>query len=118
MVAPGGDGDCYDRSSMYIAMNHFHVAAGRGADFERRWRERRSYLDDVPGFLEFRLVRGKDDDDGSHRYASHTTWTSRQTFLDWTHSDAFRRAHGGAGMSEGVLLGHPRFRGWESVDLT
>ena len=50
--------------------------------------------------------------------ASHTTWTSRQTFLDWTHSDAFRRAHGGAGMSEGVLLGHPRFRGWESVDLT
>ena len=103
---------------MYIAMNHFHVAAGRGEEFERRWRERESYLDDVPGFLEFHLVRGKDDDDGTHRYASHSTWRDRDAFVEWTHSDAFKRAHGQGGMGEGVLLEHPRFHGWESIDLS
>jgi len=102
---------------MYIAMNHFRVAAGRGADFERRWAERKSYLDEVRGFLEFHLVRGKDEEDGTHRYASHTTWVSRQAFLDWTHSEAFRRAHGGTSVESGVVLGHPQFRGWEAVSL-
>lgn len=103
---------------MYIAMNHFRVAPGRGEDFERGWRERESYLDDVPGFVDFHLVRGKDEDDGTHRYASHTTWRDRQAFLDWTHSDAFRKAHASRATPSGVLLEHPRFAGWEAVDLT
>ena len=102
---------------MYIAMNHFRVAADRGDDFVRRWRERKSYLDEVAGFLAFHLVRGKDEEDGTRRYASHTTWRSRQAFLDWTHSEAFRKAHGGTRNEPGVLLGHPEFRGWEAVDL-
>ena len=103
--------------SLFIAMNHFHVAAGRASEFEDRWRNRKSYLDEVPGFVEFQLVRGKDDDDGSHRYASHAIWQSRQAFVDWTHSEAFRKAHGGARMPEGLVLGHPVFKGWEAVDL-
>lgn len=102
---------------MYIAMNHFHVAAGRADDFEEVWRSRRSYLDEVAGFKEFLLVRGKDDDDGTHRYASHTTWESRQAFLDWTHSDAFKKAHAGSGGTSALLLEHPRFRGWQAVPL-
>lgn len=102
---------------MYIAMNHFSVAAGRGPDFEKVWRERESYLDHVPGFMGFHLVRGKDRDDGTHRYASHSTWRDRAAFVDWTHSDAFKRAHAQGGMPEGVLLGHPQFQGWEAVDL-
>jgi len=61
---------------MYIAMNHFRIAADRWEEFERVWRERDSYLDEVPGFVQFHLVRGKDDDDGSHRYASHVVWES------------------------------------------
>ena len=103
---------------MYIAMNHFRVAAGRGGEFERMWRERDSYLDQVPGFIEFHLVRGKDEEDGAHRYASHTVWTSREAFLDWSHSDAFRNAHAQKRTPEGLLLEHPRFAGWESVDLS
>ena len=98
-------------------MNHFQVAAGRGEEFETQWRNRKSYLDDVPGFGEFHLVRGKDAEDGSHRYASHTTWDSRQAFLDWTHSEAFRKAHGQTSNTEGILLAHPRFRGWEAIEL-
>lgn len=102
---------------MYIAMNHFSVAAGRGAEFEHIWRERDSYLDDVPGFVRFNLVRGKDDDAGNHRYASHVIWDSRRAFVDWTHSDAFRKAHAQRRTPEGLLLEHPRFQGWQTVDL-
>ena len=29
---------------MFMAMNRFRVSAGREADFERTWRERKSYL--------------------------------------------------------------------------
>jgi heme-degrading monooxygenase HmoA len=103
--------------TIYIAMNHFRVAAGRAAEFERVWRERESHLDGVPGFVEFHLVRGRDRKDGSHRYASHVVWRSQRAFLDWTHSDAFRKAHGQRRTPEGLLLGHPRFRGWQAIDL-
>ena len=103
---------------MYIAMNHFQVAAGRSTEFEKIWRDRDSYLDDVPGFVKFHLVRGKDQEDGTHRYASHTVWGSHKAFLDWTHSEAFKKAHGEKRTPEGMLLAHPEFRGWHAVDLT
>ena len=42
---------------MYIAMNRFHVNAGREEVFEEIWRTRDSYLDQVPGFKEFHLLK-------------------------------------------------------------
>jgi heme-degrading monooxygenase HmoA len=102
---------------MYIAMNHFRIAAGRGEEFEARWRERTTHLGEVPGFMQFHLVRGADHDDGSHRYASHVMWESERHFVDWTKSDAFRKAHASARMPEGMMIGHPRFMGWQSVPL-
>jgi len=102
---------------MYVAMNHFRIAAGRGAEFEARWRDRKSYLDTVPGFMQFHLVRGKDEDDGTLRYASHVIWDNHQAFLDWTHSDAFRKAHAQGDSPAGLILEHPRFHGWEAVEL-
>jgi heme-degrading monooxygenase HmoA len=102
---------------MYVAMNHFRIAAGRGAEFEQIWADRESFLDQVPGFIQFHLVRGKDHEDGAHAYASHVIWDNRQTFLDWTHSDAFKKAHGQKRGPEGLMLEHPRFHGWEAVEL-
>ncbi len=98
-------------------MNHFRIAAGRFAEFERLWRERDSHLEGVPGFLRFHLVRGKDEEDGTHRYATHTEWADHDAFLGWTHSDAFRKAHGGSGPPQGLMLEHPRFRGWQAIEL-
>ncbi len=103
---------------MFVAMNHFRVTAGRGSEFEQIWRDRDSYLDDVPGFVQFHLVCGKDEEDGTHRYASHVVWNSHKAFLDWTHSEAFRKAHAEKRTPEGLLLGHPNFQGWQAVDLT
>jgi len=38
---------------MFIAMNRFRIAPGREADFEGIWKTRNSYLNEVPGFIEF-----------------------------------------------------------------
>ena len=58
---------------MFIAMNRFRIALGREAEFEAIWRGRDSQLDAVPGFSEFRLLRGPQDEE-STLYASHTVW--------------------------------------------
>jgi heme-degrading monooxygenase HmoA len=99
---------------MYIAMNRFKARTARGAEFENVWRERNSRLAEVPGFVSFKLLRGPDQE-GVTLYASHSAWATEQAFVDWTGSEAFRAAHGGARTPEGVLLGPPQFEGFEVV---
>ena len=99
---------------MFIAMNRFQIVKGEEAAFERIWAERETFLDDVPGFKEFHLLRGPEADDHT-LYASHTIWTSRGDFEAWTQSEAFRKAHSGAGSAKPLYLGHPEFEGFESV---
>ena len=43
---------------MYFAMNRFRIAIGHETVFEDVWKNRESSLSDVPGFREFRLLRG------------------------------------------------------------
>lgn len=99
---------------MFIAMNRFRIRPGHEADFEAVWRERDSYLDGVPGFRQFELLRGPQRDDHT-LYASHTLWESRQAFEDWTRSEAFRAAHRSAGEDKGMYLGPPEFEGFDVV---
>lgn len=102
-------------AGMYIAMNMFRVVPDRGADFERAWRERDSYLEDVPGFLDFKLLRGPEED-GVQLYTSHTAWKDEAAFVAWTESESFKKAHS-QGKLTGILAGPPKFRGWHEVDL-
>lgn len=95
---------------MFIAMNNFKVAAGKEGDFEQAWRTRESYLQDVPGFVRFALLKG---DDGA--YISHTTWASRAAFEAWTKSEAFAAGHRQGGSMMGVLEGPPQVRLFEAV---
>ena len=99
---------------MFIAMNRFQIVLGKERDFEEVWRNRDTYLEDVPGFGEFHLVRGKQEDDHT-LYASHTIWDSRDAFEDWTKSASFRAAHKNAGQNSHLYLGHPHFEGFEIV---
>ena len=101
-------------ASMFIAMNRFRIARGRETDFEQVWAERDTHLDEVPGFMDFRLLRGPEADDHT-LYASHTTWLDRKSFEAWTRSEAFQKAHAGAGSQRDLYLGHPQFEGFESV---
>ncbi len=99
---------------MFVAMNRFHIVRGREAEFEKVWAERDTHLDGVPGFMEFRLLKGPEFDDHT-LYASHSTWTDREAFDAWTRSEAFRKAHAGAGERRSLYLGHPEFEGFEAV---
>ena len=99
---------------MYIAMNRFKVTSGREKDFEKIWTERDTHLEEVPGFIEFHLVKGAVEP--THTvYASHSTWDSETDVINWTKSDAFRRAHKGAREHTDVYLSHPVFEGFEVI---
>ena len=99
---------------MYIAMNRFRIAPGFEEAFETMWRNRKSYLDEVPGFKEFHLLRGPKDEK-STLYASHSVWASHEAFEAWTNSEAFTKAHSQARSPEGMHLNHPNFEGFEVI---
>ncbi|MAU97175.1 MAG: antibiotic biosynthesis monooxygenase [Fulvimarina sp.] len=110
---------------MYIAMNRFRVAPESTEAFENVWKTRKSYLEEMPGFVEFHMLKGADK--GDHvLYASHTVWESREAFEGWTKSQAFRDSHANTGAGAGakagantggerpkLFLGHPEFEGFE-----
>lgn len=100
---------------MYVAMNRFKVIRGNESAFEDVWRNRDRYLDTVPGFVAFHLLKGPEAEDHT-LYASHTTWRDEVAFRDWTKSDAFRNAHARAGGNKPLTLGHPQFEGFEALD--
>ena len=95
-------------------MNRFRVALGSEEVFEELWRQRDSYLDDVPGFKQFQLLKGPTDEECT-LYASHSIWASQQAFVDWTESAAFQKAHSNARAPQGTYLGHPEFEGFEVI---
>ncbi|NLS06542.1 antibiotic biosynthesis monooxygenase [Rhizobium sp. P32RR-XVIII] len=102
---------------MYIAMNRFKVASGAETDFENVWRNRDSSLAQVPGFVEFRLLRGSTNtEEGYTLFVSHTIWQSEEDFLNWTKSENFRAAHRNAGENKVMYKGPPVFEGFNVVD--
>ncbi len=99
---------------MYIAMNRFKIVLGKENDFENVWKNRETHLDKVPGFKKFNLIKGEKK--GNYTlYASHSVWNSKEDFINWTKSEAFRKAHQGAGQHGNLYLGHPEFEGFEKV---
>ena len=100
----------------FIAMNNFQVAAEQTTQFEERWQRRRSYLQDVPGFLNFQLLRGEARN-GQVHYVSHSTWASRAAFDAWTQSESFVQAHRGEPLPKGMVLGPPQVECFDVVAL-
>jgi heme-degrading monooxygenase HmoA len=100
---------------MFIAMNRFKVKKGSEEAFENVWSSRETYLDRMPGFVEFHLLKGPEAEDHT-LYSSHTTWQTKAAFEAWTKSDEFRAAHARAGNtsnSASLYLEHPKFEGFE-----
>jgi heme-degrading monooxygenase HmoA len=95
-------------------MNRFRVALGSEEVFEELWRKRDSYLDEVPGFKQFHLLKGPTNEECT-LYASHSIWESHQAFVAWTESEAFQKAHSNARAPQGTYLAHPEFEGFEVI---
>ena len=78
---------------------------------------RDSSLPEVPGFVEFRLLRSKtNEEEGYTLFSSHTIWASEADFSNWTKSESFRKSHRNAGDHKAVYKGHPVFEGFNVVD--
>mmetsp|Transcript_45525 Transcript_45525/g.87040 ORF Transcript_45525/g.87040 Transcript_45525/m.87040 type:complete len:344 (+) Transcript_45525:162-1193(+) len=79
----------------FVAMNRFSVAPGQEAAFEQRWANRESKLIDLPGFVNFNMLRrdAPSADDGFN-YISCTVWKDRESFNGWRDSQNFKSAHG------------------------
>lgn len=99
---------------MYVAMNRFRIALGREQDFIDIWKNRDTFLSEVPGFREFHLLQGSTTEEYT-LFASHSIWESAEAFGNWTKSEAFRKAHAGAGSAKDIYLGPPQFEGFEAV---
>ena len=98
----------------FIAMNRFKIILGKENDFENVWKTRETFLDNVEGFINFNLLRG-DSTDEYTLYSSHSIWQSKEHFIAWTKSEAFRKAHKNAGENKPLYLGHPEFEGFNIV---
>ena len=99
---------------MYIAMNRFKIVLGKEKEFEDVWKNRDTHLEGVKGFKNFNLIKGDTNKDYS-LYSSHSTWESKEDFINWTKSEAFRQAHKNAGEHRSVYLDHPIFEGFEVI---
>ena len=99
---------------MFIAMNRFRIAPGKEQEFIEVWKQRDTFLAAVPGFKEFHLLQGPTTEECT-LFASHSVWDSEQSFIDWTHSEAFRKAHANAGNTKGIYLGPPQLELFHSV---
>ena len=99
---------------MFIAMNRFKILIGKEKEFENIWKSRDTFLDKVPGFKNFNLIKGKSNDEYT-LYASHSIWDSEESFINWTKSEEFRMAHKNAGNNKDLYLGHPEFEGFNKI---
>ena len=95
---------------MFIATNNFTITSGRESDFEQQWRSRDSYLKDVPGILQFALLKG----DQPGEYVSQTVWKDREAFTAWTQSPAFGAGHR-QGSLAGVMAAPPQVKLYDAV---
>ncbi|MBK7416527.1 MAG: antibiotic biosynthesis monooxygenase [Dechloromonas sp.] len=80
-----------------------------GGSICEHWRNRSSYLSEVPGFVVncAGVVT---------TMCSHTTWASEAAFEGWTKSEAFRKAHIQAGQSaRDLYLGPPQLELFSAV---
>lgn len=99
---------------MYVAMNRFRIAPGKEEAFIEIWKSRDSHLNEVPGFKSFHLLQGPTSEECT-LFASHSVWESEEAFINWTKSEAFRKAHANARPAKDIYLGPPQLECFNSV---
>lgn len=75
---------------MFIVTNRLFVAADYAEEFERRFAERVSNMQQQPGFIRMQIHKslGKETP-----WAVQTTWQSQADFKTWVGSEDFKEAH-------------------------
>jgi heme oxygenase (mycobilin-producing) len=96
-----------------VKINAIEVAAGRGTELEKRFANRATEVEQMPGFLGFELLRPTA---GQTRYFVYTRWQSEEHYRAWVESPAFTRGHAqataGAG---GPVAAHSELLSFEVI---
>jgi|TARA_B100001094_G_C17980041_1_gene694752 heme-degrading monooxygenase HmoA len=90
---------------MFVAMNRFKIVKGKEKDIENVRKNRDTFLADVPGFKTFNFVKGEEKIDHT-LCASHSIWSSKDDFWNWTKSESFKLAHKNVGNIKIYILVH------------
>ena len=75
---------------MYIAMNRFRIALGKEEAFIEIWKNRDTFLSEVPGFKSFNLLQGATTEECT-LFASHSVWESEEAFINWPTGTSIQR---------------------------
>ena len=86
---------------MFVSINHIPVTEGREGDFEEVWRGRDRSVEAQPGFVSLDVLKpgmilsmsADPPTRQDNTYHVLTRWESREAFLNWVRSDAFKQAH-------------------------
>ena len=73
--------------------------------------EAASVFAEMPGLISKHWLGDKEN----QIYGGVYVWESKEAFIAWTESDAFRKAHAQASAPKGTYLGHPELETFESV---
>lgn len=79
---------------MFVTCNRILVNPDHAEAFEKRFADRASLVDKMPGFVSFQLLRPQTAGDP---YMVMTHWTSEAAFKAWTESAAFKEGHARSG---------------------
>lgn len=84
---------------MIVVSNRIPVAKGHEEEFEKRFEGRARLVETQPGFIRLQILRPTSVEmhggnmGASDYYVVLTHWESKEDFVRWTESDAFREAH-------------------------
>jgi heme-degrading monooxygenase HmoA len=82
-----------------VKINAIEVDPERGPELEKRFAQRASEVEKMPGFLGFELLRPTQ---GETRYFVYTRWESEEDFQAWVKSAEFTRGHAQAAADKGA----------------
>jgi heme-degrading monooxygenase HmoA len=98
---------------MFVVMNRIPIHPDHADAFIERFQDRAALVDNMPGFVSFRLLRPTQE---GEPFVVETYWESKEHFENWTQSDEFKQGHAQAGrLPKEAFQGHPKLELFEVV---
>ena len=75
---------------MYVVVNTLEITPDTAEAFEKAFIDSMAHLEGVPGLVRSTLMR---PEDASNTYLSTMEFDSKESFMAWLRSDAFKASH-------------------------
>lgn len=82
----------------YVVLNNIHVNPQHTAEFENRFLNRTTHLEETDGFQALRVLKPE----SSSIYVILTLWESITAFKNWQDSKQYKHTHSKRGTSQGL----------------